>query len=85
MSVLTFADLRNESGLKFTDISSEEYRIYHYDGILNFVRIDNPVALNVSKAGGHRLFDGQGVSHYIPKGWRRLEWKAKEGAPHFVK
>ena len=89
MSTLTFADLRNESGLKFTDISTEEYRTYYFPSSTSMfgeqLRISNPIALNTSKSGGHRVLDGAGVSHYIPKGWTRLEWKAKEGQAHFVK
>lgn len=81
MSTIEF---KNESGLDFVDISSEEYRTYKYaDG--SEYRIDAPQRLNVSKAGGHRVFDGAGLSHYITKGWRALQWKAREGQPHFVK
>lgn len=72
----------NESSNKFVDISSEEYRTYVFpDGA---VRVESPQQLSVS-AGGHRLFDGQGNSHYIPKGWIQLTWKARKGQPHFVK
>lgn len=81
---MEFKDLINESGLTFTDISTEERRVYHYDGKDDIV-IDNPIALNVSKSGGHRLLDGNGVSIYIPKGWKYLSWKVKDGCPHFVK
>ncbi len=83
-TVVKYKDLMNETGLKFTDISSEATRRYQYRGE-EFITVDNPIALNVSKAGGHRILDGQGVSHYIPKGWIGLSWKAKEGNPHFVK
>ena len=79
----TFEDFRNQSGLKFTDISSEEWREYIRDGFVT-VRIDEPVALSVSKSGGHRLFDASGVCHYVTPGWQLLKWKAKEGQPHFV-
>jgi hypothetical protein len=72
----------NKSGLEFADISSEVYREYDFGD--RKVRIDNPTHLNVSP-NGHRLFDAQGVSHYIPKGWIHLEWRAKDGQPHFVK
>lgn len=76
-------ELRNESGLAFTDISSEVWREYQFRG--ESVRIENPVALNVSKSGGHRVLDERGVSHYIPSGWVHLTWVAKDGKPHFVK
>lgn len=76
-------DFINKSGLDFVDISSEEWRIYDFGNAI--IRIDGPQRLNVSKAGGHRLFDKDGVSHYIPSGWKHLKWKAREGQPHFVK
>ena len=62
------------SDLKFMDISTEEFRCYEFPDIT--IRIDNPKELNVSKSGGHRILDASGISHYIPKGWRRLYWKA---------
>lgn len=72
----------NESSNTFTDIGSEEYRIYKFpDGE---VKITAPRLLSVS-VGGHRLFDSEGVSHYVPKGWIHLRWKAWEGSPNFVK
>ena len=37
--------MKNESGLPFTDISSEVYREYDF-GEKGVVRIDNPVELN---------------------------------------
>jgi len=73
---------KNESDNKFVDISSEEFRKYDFDN--NSVTIDQPLWLSVS-SGGHRIFDAQGISHYVPKGWIHLSWKAKEGYPHFVK
>lgn len=73
----------NESSNKFVDISSEAYRTYVFPDN-QLVRIEEPLQLSVS-AGGHRLFDNNGVSHYIPKGWIQLSWKAKDGSPNFVK
>jgi hypothetical protein len=75
---------KNESGLNFIDISSEEYRVYTHSKELS-IKISNPLWLNVAPSGGHRIFDAEGVSHYVPKGWIHLMWKAKEGSPHFVK
>lgn len=75
---------KNESNNVFTDISSEEYREYHFSGG-ELIRIDQPLKLNVSPSGGHRLYDASGVSHYIPKGWKHLKWKAWPGLPNFVK
>lgn len=73
----------NETSNKFVDISSEAYRTYVFPDN-QLVRIEEPLQLSVS-AGGHRLFDNNGVSHYIPKGWIQLSWKAKDGSPNFVK
>ena len=78
-------ELRNESELEFTDVSSEEYREYTFSNGLGLT-IPNPAWLNVSASGGHRLLDSDGICYYIqPKeGWV-IEWKVKEDAPHFVK
>lgn len=73
----------NESGLKFVDISTEKYREYNFGD--KFVRIEFPLWLNISQSGGHRVFDVNNVSHYIPKGWIHLKWEAKVGAPNFIK
>lgn len=80
----TFQTFKNHSTLKFEDISSELFRAYRRPGGEEIV-IQEPIALNVSKNGGHRIFDSAGISHYIAPGWIQLYWKAKEGAPHFVK
>ena len=76
-------EFKNESGLAFTDISSEEYREYNF-GEKGTIRIDNPLRLNTSK-NGHRIFDAQNVSHYIPIGWIHLYWKVKDGQANFVR
>lgn len=72
----------NRSGLDFVDISSEEWREYTFEGGTT-LRVDQPLRLHVSE-NGHRIFDAQGVSHYVPLGWIHLKWKAKEGSPNFV-
>lgn len=77
-------EFKNESHLIFTDISSEQYRVYEFSNG-KVIRIDEPQWLNVSAGGGHRVFDGSGMSHYVPKGWVWLRWKARDGQPHFVK
>jgi hypothetical protein len=74
----------NESGLEFTDISSELRREYTFPSG-TIVAIENPTHLNVSESGGHRIFDALGASHYIPKGWIHLQWWAFPGKPNFVK
>lgn len=76
-------DFINDTELDFTDISSELYREYKFD--TQTIRIENPLRLNVSSTGGHRVFDAQGESHYIPTGWMQLTWKSRAGLPNFVK
>lgn len=74
----------NTSELVFDDVSAELWREYRFaDG--NVVRIENPLKLNVSSSGGHRLYDAQGQSHYIPVGWIHLVWETKPGEPNFVR
>ena len=73
----------NGTKLSFTDISSEKYREYDF-GEKGSARIDNPVQLNVSK-NGHRVWDANNVSHYIPMGWIHIHWEVKDGQPNFVK
>lgn len=77
-------EFRNESGLEFADISSEAERIYNF-GSKGFVKIQNPLKLNVSDSGGHRIFSADGKSHYIPAGWVQLTWTVKADQPNFVK
>ena len=84
MKKLGFKDFRNGTQHKFDDISSEKYREYVFSDTT--IRIDNPVALNVNYSNqGHRVFDGQGVSHYIPGGWKEIKWEVDDDEPHFVK
>lgn len=88
----------NESALDFTDISSERERVYTFPNG-ETLRIENPLYLNVSASGGHRLyaedsvlsilgcrFRTQGVCYYVqPKeGWY-ITWKVRLGRPSFVK
>ncbi len=75
--------LRNGTSYEFTDISSEEYRIYEFPDGTEIV-LKEPLYLNVSASGGHRILDACGISHYIPCGWKHLSWQAKESFPHFV-
>ena len=84
MKRMGFQDFRNGTAHKFEDISSETYREYIFPD--HTVKINHPVALNVNfSSQGHRVFDAQGVSHYIPGGWRELKWEVGDDNPHFVK
>lgn len=85
---MKFKDIKNESSLEFTDISSESHRVYLFmskDGSVTCIRIDEPIGLNVSKSGGHRLINSNGVYSYIKPEWFMINWKAKDNEPHFVK
>ena len=79
---MKFEDINNQSTLTLNNISSEDWREYDFGS--QSVRVTKPLALNVSKSGGHRIIDAEGVSHYVPKGWIHLSWKSKEGEPHLV-
>ena len=83
-AVLTEPVFRNESGHDFTDVSSESWREYRFIGG-DVVRIERPLWLSVSESRGHRIFDAEGRSHYIPWGWIHLSWSAREGEANFVK
>lgn len=74
---------KNDTDLAFDDISSEEWREYTFPGG-DVVRIEQPLRLHVSERG-HRVFDAAGQSHYVPMTWIHIEWKAKDGAAHFVR
>lgn len=83
MKKFTTKDFKHETSHQWTDISSEKFRVYEFGNAV--VKIEGPLFLSVSKAGGHRVFDEQGISHYIPSGYNHLYWQVKEGQPHFVK
>lgn len=75
----------NESELIFNDISSEKEREYiKYN---EHLKIDGqPLYLNVSKTGGHRLYTSTGWCYYVqPKEAWAIRWKVLEGKPNFVK
>jgi hypothetical protein len=82
MTAVAQRQFENHSGLDFVDISSEEWREYTFESGAAF-RVEHPLRLHVSD-NGHRLYDAEGVSHYIPSGWIHLKWKAKDGSPNFV-
>ena len=51
----------------------ETFRTYVFPG-KEEVTINEPQFLIVSD-NGHRVYDAQGVSHYIPYGWIHLYWE----------
>jgi hypothetical protein len=80
--MFTKEDFKNDSGLEFKDLSDELMRVYVFPDMK--IRINEPLLLNVSTSGGHRIFDSEGNSNYIPSDWRRLYWVVKEGKSHFA-
>lgn len=76
-------NVTNNPKLAFSSLEDEQYRVYEFKGGERVV-INDPQMLNVSKSGGHRVLDGEGISHYIPSGWIHLYWKVKEGKPAFA-
>ena len=76
----TVEDFVNDSKHSFSNISSESERSYTFPG--GIVTIKNPLMLHVSE-NGHRIWDAQNKSHYIPMGWIHLEWCPLEGKPNF--
>jgi len=76
-------NFNNVTDLVFVDISSEAWREYEFENGRH-VWIKTPLQLHVSERGSHRLFDADGISHYVPPGWIHLKWKAKDGQPNFV-
>lgn len=74
----------NESGLSFSDISSETKREYLLFTPEHPLKIDGkPLKLHVSKSGGHRIYTDTYCYYVQPKeGWA-VRWQT--GGPHFVK
>lgn len=76
-------ELINNGSYEFIDISCEQWRKYTWpDGSEVFIQDEQWLAISES---GHRILDLEGNSHFIPFGWIHLEWKSKDGRPHFVK
>ena len=76
-------DFINKGVNIFIDIDSELERSYMFPSG-NVRTIENPLKL-CAKENGHRIWDAQNISHYIPSGWEQLSWKVKEGEANFVK
>ena len=75
----------NETALEFNDISSEKHREYGFpNGTV--LKIEDPLYLNVSPSGGHRLYSDDGYCWYIQprEGWY-VKWQVRKGSPSFVK
>ena len=72
----------NESGKDFYDISSELWRKYRFPNN-EILTIQSPLHLHIG-SNGHRVYDSEGISHYIPKGWIHLCWESREGSSAFL-
>lgn len=74
----------NGSDLEFKNISSEKFREYTFPNG-NIYRIDGPIALHVSKSGGHRVICDNGKCHYVQprEGWA-IRWTVKNGSSHIL-
>jgi len=81
--IYTAKDFVNTGSNTFIDISSELYRIYDFGNGLT-VKVMYPLLISI-KNTGHRIFDSNGMCHYIPSGWIHLKWFSGEEGPHFVK
>lgn len=79
----TTKDFVNKGNNDFIDIDSELWREYRFQNN-ETIRIINPLKLCV-KSKGHRVWDAQNTSHYIPTGWIHLKWKVKDNEANFVK
>jgi len=78
--LIKFQDIKVPDDWNMVDISSEEYRSYHYLNDTKYT-IQKPIALKIGKDHGHRVIDAYGISHYIKPEWKTISWKAD---PHFV-
>ncbi len=83
-NTLKFEDLINKSGLEFTDISSESYRVYLKDSSV-VEKINEPIALYVSE-NGHGIVDSTGLHYFLHNSaFDVIKWKPKTGYLHFIK
>lgn len=72
-----------QTPMVFKDLITEAWRAYHFANG-TYVRLDNPVRLNVADNGDHRVLAGDGRLHVIPYGWIRLQIQPKQGMDPFA-
>lgn len=68
------------------DISTEFFRVYHYDGGKQF-RIDHPRSVHVitdDRGVTHRVEAADGQTYRPERGWLAISWEPVAGAPAFV-
>ena len=62
--------------LIFNSTENEQWREYVWgDGYV--LRITEPLWVNVSKSGGHRVIDKAQRCYYVASGWRYITWEGK--------
>jgi len=76
-------ELINNSEREFTDISSEDLRVYL---LANGQKLEilHPQWLSVSASGNHYIVNSEGTVYVVAPGWMILSWVPKAGQPHFV-
>lgn len=74
-------EFRNESGLKFEDVSSELERTYFFPSGYE-VTIELPQFQHIDQKGNHIIFDADGTMHVVAPDWFYMRWETKEGAAH---
>jgi hypothetical protein len=82
----TFEQVVKENpNFEWKDIS-ERVRTYIFqspNGYMNKVVIRKPVALHVSKSGGHRIVDAYGDGWYILPKWITIHWEVVSGTESY--
>lgn len=64
--------------LTFKSTENERWRDYVWaDGFV--LHIPEPLWVNVSKSGGHRVIDKQKRCYYVHSSWRYITWEGKRG------
>lgn len=66
------------NNVEYKSLQSERFREYIFDSN-RVVVIVNPLWLNVSESGGHRVVVSDTETYYIPPGWLAIFWETKEG------
>ena len=82
---ISFANIKNDSDRKISDISSEATREYTYQHGREpmTITIISPIGLSVS-GSGHYIFAGDGSVSFMPNGFVMVKWTPREGAPNIV-
>lgn len=75
---MNFKDVQEQEVLEFKSVENETYRLYIYKNGFT-IKVDNPVAIHISRSGGHRLILASGRCMYVKAGWIAFAYeKAKD-------